>query len=195
MNIPKEGIEVYGTKGMLYENLSMSNKGLIGSGMLRHLTSTTKSEEFRFFPDSMLTQAASFDIEKDGSGVYPVLNSQDVKIKWLTEKDDLLAYNAQGKNFNMFDNGTSLNGSLKLSPKMLNGSGVVNTTDSRITSDLFRFTSNSIKADTSDYDLKSPSTSGYAFIAENSSTDVNFDLKMTRFHLNTDTSVVKFPAI
>jgi hypothetical protein len=195
MNIPKEGIEVYGTKGMLYENLSMSNKGLIGSGMLRHLTSITKSEEFRFFPDSMLTQAASFDIEKDGSGMYPVLNSQDVKIKWMTEKDDLLAYNAQGKNFNMFDNGTSLSGSLKLSPKMLDGSGVVNTTDSRITSDLFRFTSNSIIADTSDYNLKSPSTSGYAFIAENASTDVNFDLKITRFHLNTDTSVVKFPEI
>ncbi len=95
----------------------------------------------------------------------------------------------------MFDNGTALNGSLKLTPLSLNGSGIVNTTDSRITSDLFRFTANSIKADTSTYNLKSPSTSGYSFIAENAKTDVNFDLKQTTFHLNTDSSVVKFPEI
>jgi hypothetical protein len=76
MNVPKEGIEVYGSKGILYENLSMSNKGLIGSGSLRHLTSTTKSDEFRFFPDSMLTQAKSFNIEKDVAGLYPAVNSR-----------------------------------------------------------------------------------------------------------------------
>ena len=54
-------------------------------------------------------------------------------------------------------------------------------TDSRITSNLFSFASNAIKADTADYNLKSPSTSGYSFIAENANTDINFDLKMTQF--------------
>jgi hypothetical protein len=193
MTIPSEGIDVYGTKGRLYENMNMSNKGLIGSGTLKHLTSTTKSQEFKFFPDSMLTQAETFNIDKDGSGMYPSLNSKDVKVKWLTEKDEWLAYNTEGKTFNMFENGTMLDGSLKLSPGSLNGSGIVGTTDSRITSDFFRFTANSIKADTSTYNLKSPSTSGWAFIAENAKTDINFENKMTTFHLNTDTSVVKFP--
>jgi hypothetical protein len=195
MNIPEDGIEVYGTKGKLYNNISMSNKGLIGSGTLKHLSSVTKSEEFRFFPDSMLTQATSFNIEKDGKGLFPILNSKDVKIKWMIPKDEWLATNDKGNNFNMFDNGTELDGSLKLTPRSLSGEGIVNTTDSRITSNSFGFTTNSIRADTSDYNLKSPSTSGYAFIAENTRTDINFDLKMTRFHLNTDTSVVKFPEI
>jgi hypothetical protein len=195
MNVPAEGIDVYGTKGKLYENLSMSNKGLVGRGSLKHLTSTTKSEEFRFFPDSMLTQATTFNMEKDGAGLFPSLSSEDVKIKWLPEKDEWLASNARGKNFNMFDNGTVLDGSLKLMSLVLSGSGVVNTSDSRLTSDLFRFNTNSIKADTATYNLKSPSTNGYAFIAENAKTDVNFDLKTTSFHLNTDTSVVKFPEI
>jgi hypothetical protein len=141
----------------------------------------------------MLTEAETFNIDKDGSGMYPSLNSKDVKVKWLTEKDEWLAYNTEGKTFNMFENGTMLDGSLKLSPGSLNGSGIVGTTDSRITSDFFRFTANSIKADTSTYNLKSPSTSGWAFIAENAKTDINFENKMTTFHLNTDTSVVKFP--
>jgi hypothetical protein len=193
MNIPQEGIEVYGAKGILYDNLSMSNKGLLGKGSLKHLTSTTNSENFKFFPDSMITQATTFNIEKDGAGLFPALKSDDVKIKWMPEKDEWMASNAKGKNFNMFDNGTVLDGSLKLMPSMLSGTGVVNTNDSRLTSDMFRFNTNSIKADTANYNLKSPSTNGYEFIAENAATDVNFDLKLTKFHLNTDTSVVKFP--
>ena len=193
MNVPPEGIDVYESKGKLYDNLTMSNKGLIGSGTLKHLSSTATSEEFRFFPDSMLTQAKTFSIDEDGAGVYPDLNAEDVKIEWLTEKDEWMAYNAVGKTFDMFDNGTKLAGSLKLTPGSLKGSGIIGTTDSRIESDLFMFTANSIKADTSTYNLNSTTTSGYAFIAENAQTDVNFDTKLTTFHLNTDTSVVKFP--
>ncbi|MGD0342179.1 MAG: hypothetical protein ABSA76_10815, partial [Bacteroidales bacterium] len=195
MKIPQEGIEVYGAKGILYDNLTMSNKGLIGSGSLKHLTSTTKSEAFRFFPDSMLTQATTFNMEKDVTGLFPALNSEDVKIIWMPDKDEWMASNATGKNFNMFDNGTALDGSLKLTPALLSGAGVINSAESRLTSDMFRFNANSIKADTANYNLKSPSTNGYAFIAENAATDINFDLKMTTFHLNTDTSVVKFPEI
>ena len=71
MTIPDEGIDVYGNKGILYNSLSMSNKGLIGSGTLKHLTSTTMSEEFKFFPDSMITQASTFNIDKDAVGIIP----------------------------------------------------------------------------------------------------------------------------
>lgn len=195
MIIPEEGIDVYGTRGRLYDAITMSNKGLIGSGTLKHLTSTTRSEEYKFFPDSMITQATTFDIEKDASGVFPLLNSKDVAIKWLTQKNEWLATNATGKSFEMFENGTTLDGSLKLTPAILNGTGIINMTDSRITSDLFSFASSSIRADTADYNLKSKTTSGYSFIAENANTDINFDLKMTRFRLNTDSSLVKFPEI
>ena len=195
MVIPETGVEVYGDKGILYDALSMSNKGLIGSGKLKHLTSITMAEEYRFFPDSMLAQASTFDIVKDGAGLFPDLNSKDVSIKWMIKKDEWLASNATGKNFNMFENGTTLDGTLNLTPEKLKGSGVINMTSSIVTSKLFSFASNAIKADTADYNLKSPSTSGFSFIAENANTDINFDLKMTRFRLNTDSSLVKFPEL
>ena len=195
MIIPKEGIELYGSKARLFDTINMSNKGLIGSGKLKHLTSTTIAREYKFFPDSMITQASTFDIEKDTAGLFPVLNSQNVDIKWLTQKDEWLATNTPGKTFNMFENGTTLDGSVKLSPDKLNGQGIINMTNSRITSNLFSFTSNSIKADTADYNLKSLTTNGYSFIAENANTNINFDQKMSSFHLNTDSSVVKFPEI
>lgn len=194
MMIHEEGIGVYNDKGMLYENLSMSNRGLIGGGSLKHLTSTTKSEEFMFFPDSMITRATEFNIDKE-TGMFPSVNSENVAIKWDTGKDEWMASNASGKSFAMFDNGTSLDGQLTLTPSLLKGTGIINTSDSRITSNLFTFASGQIKADTSVYNLKSLSTSGYSFIAENVRSDINFDLQTTQFHLNTDTSMVKFPEI
>ena len=45
-----------------------------------------------------------------------MLNSQNVDIKWLIQKDEWLATNTPGKTFNMFENGTTLDGSVKLSP-------------------------------------------------------------------------------
>jgi hypothetical protein len=195
MIIPAEGIEVYGNRGRLFDNLNLSNKGLVGSGTFKHLTSITKSEEYLFFPDSMLTHATSFTLSKDPSGLFPVLKSEDVAINWLTQKDEWCASNATGKSFEMFENGTTLDGSLKLMPSRLNGTGVINMTDSRVTSNSFSFASNSIKADTADYNLKSTTTSGYSFIAENVNTDINFDLRLSRFHLNTASSMVKFPEI
>jgi hypothetical protein len=195
MTIPPQGIEVYEGRGILYNSLSMSNKGLIGSGSMKHLTSTTVSDEFKLYPDSMITQASTFNLGKDASGIFPSLNSKDVAIKWLTQKDEWTATNATGKPFNMFENGTTLDGKLIIAPANTTGIGIVNLTDSRINSNLFHFGSNTIKADTADYNLKSLSTNGYSFIAEDANTEINFDLKMAHFSLNTDSSVVKFPEI
>ncbi len=196
MAIPEDGIEIYEGRGRLFDSIKMSQNGLTGSGTLKHLTATAKSDLYRFFPDSMITTASEFSIVKDESGFFPALNSSDVSIKWLTGKDEWLASNSKKKTFDMFANGTTLDGSVVLRPKQLSGSGIINMEDSKITSTLFNFTSNSIKADTADYNLKSRTTAGgYAFIAENARTDINFDLKMTKFSLNTDSSMVKFPEI
>jgi len=195
MTVPEDGIDVYDGKGRLFESIQMSARGLTGAGTLKYLSSTTKSEDYQFFPDSMLTQAVTFNLTNDGSGLFPELKGEDTRIKWLPWEDKWLAYNTEGKSFGMFENGTTLDGNLILSSKQLSGTGIVNTTDSRVNSNLFTFSAYGIKADTADYNLKSPSTSGYAFIAENANTDINFNTRLSRFRLNTDSSVVKFPEI
>ncbi|MBK9389945.1 MAG: hypothetical protein IPN68_07045 [Bacteroidetes bacterium] len=195
MIIPDDGIGVYGDKGILYNEISMSNRGLIGSGTMKRLSSTTVAEEYHFFPDSMISQVKSFNIVKDAAGLFPVLNSEDVAVNWLTKPDEWIATNTVGKKFEMFENGTTLDGSVTLTPSKLLAKGAIEMTDSRITSNLFNFRSNAIRADTSDYNLKSKSTSGYSFIAENANTDINFDLQTAKFRLNTDSSMVKFPEL
>lgn len=195
MSIPEDGIELYEGRGMLFNNLSMDNRGLLGNGKVTHLTSETLSDEFRFFPDSMLTTASSFIIREDPGGIYPELSSRDVRIKWNIPEEVWFAESTTGKNFEMFANGTVLNGSLSLTPGRLYGSGVIDMSESRITSGMFNFASNAVRADTADYNIKSRTTDGYSFIAENANTDINFDEKKARFRLNTDSSMVKFPEI
>ncbi|HBE40132.1 MAG TPA: hypothetical protein DDW27_02845, partial [Bacteroidales bacterium] len=195
MLIPEGGIELYGGKGILYDSISMSSKGLRGKGRVTHLTATIVTDEFKFFPDSALAQASLFRMDRDTIGRFPILDSKNVALKWLIENDEMQAINSKGNNFKMFDNGTELDGSLAFSPGSMNGQGIINTTESRITANDFRFTSTTIKADTSDFFLKSPSTGGYAFIAENAASMVDFGTNTASFSLNTNNSVVKFPEI
>jgi len=196
MNIPDEGIELYDGKGKMYNIISMSNKGLEGTGTLRRLTSATESDLFKFFPDSMLTSAKLFTISPDGYGQFPELRVTDSEIKWLTQKDEWTAYNAQGKKFEMFGNGTQLDGKIILTPAALKGSGNIDFTDSRIVSKGFNFTTSTIQADTADYNLISPrGGDNFSFIAENVNATIDFNANVSKFSLNTGTSLVKFPEI
>jgi len=195
MSIPEEGLKIYDGRAVLFDQIHMSSKGLIGNGVLKHLNSTSTSDEYRFFPDSMLTKANTFNIADDGSGLFPELTGTDVEIKWFPGKDEWHGFNTGGKRFNMFANGTTLDGSINLKSTGLQGSGIIDMPDSRITSGQFAFETRTIRADTADYNLKSSSTRGYAFIADNVNADINFATKLSRFHLNTDSSVVKFPEV
>ena len=57
----------------------MSNEGLIGDGVLEYLTSTTKSNEIYFFPDStvsLFTQEFVLNQVSEGIEFPPVKNSE-----------------------------------------------------------------------------------------------------------------------
>lgn len=195
MSIPPEGIPIFDGRGRLYNHLSMSNSGLIGSGRVEHMTATAVADTFRFFPDYMLTRAKTFDMKPDAEGRFPVLNARDVDIQWLTDKDEWYAMNSAGKEFSMFGNGTSMAGTLILQPGRMKGLGEVNTADARITSETFSFGPVSFEADTSDYYLRALKGNGYGFVASDARTHVDFATRKASFWLNTDSSFVVLPGI
>ncbi len=195
MNIPSSGIPIYGGRGRLYNHLSMSNSGLIASGSIEHLTATVRSDTFRLFPEYMIARVRSFDMQRDTLHRFPELKSADVDIQWLTGPDEWYAVNNEGMFFNMFGNGTTLDGTLVLTPDKLKGKGVVNMADARITSETFAFGQSTIRADTSDYYLKALRGDGYGFVASNANTKVDFVTQRASFSLNTDSSLVVFPEI
>jgi hypothetical protein len=195
MAVPKTGIGLYGDKGQMFDTISLSNKGLIASGSLKHLSSLTQSDIYHLYPDSMITHATAFSMSVDADGKFPELKSKDVDIRWNPAKDEWLASNTKGNSFEMFGNGTQLDGRLKLTPSSLKATGTVDMPDSRIISKNYNLASHKIQSDTSDYNLKSLNGIGYAFVAENVNTTIDFEVQRSRFRLNTDSSLVKFPEI
>ncbi|MFO7574144.1 MAG: hypothetical protein R6W67_03195 [Bacteroidales bacterium] len=195
MNIVSEGLDLYGGKGTLYDFISMSNEGLIGNGKIERLSGSAYSDSFMLFPDSMITVASDFSIKASEDRKYPDLNIKEVDIKWLTESDEWLAYNREGKEFDMYANGTRLDGFINQTPNEMTGGGVIDRSDARLTSDYFSFTAGTITADSSDYLLKPLSGEGIAFLAENTFTEIDFPRQETRFSLYSEESVLKFPEI
>jgi len=195
MNIPSSGIPIYNGRGRLYNHLSMSNSGLIANGTIEHLTATVRADTFRLFPEYMISRVRSFEMNRDTLHRFPELKSADVDIQWLTGSDEWYAVNNKGKEFNMFGNGTTLDGTLILTPDKLRGKGELNMADARITSETFAFGQSTIKADTSDYYLRALRGDGYGFVASNANTYVDFVTQRASFSLNTDSSLVVFPEI
>ena len=51
---------LYGDKGRFVNRIDLSNDGLRGEGTVYYLNSTTTSDNFIFYPDSMKTLAKTF---------------------------------------------------------------------------------------------------------------------------------------
>ena len=195
LNIGSEGLDLYGGKGTLYDFISISNSGLIGDGKIERLSGVTFSDTFMLFPDSMITVASDFSITASPDRKYPDLNIKGADIKWITESDEWFAFNKRDKLFEMYANGTNLDGYINQSPQEMKGGGIIDRPDARLTSDYFSFTAGTISADSSDYILKPLRGEGIAFLAENTFTEIDFPRQETRFSLYSAESVVKFPEI
>lgn len=193
-NLPEQGQPIYEGKAIMFNQITMSNQGMQASGHMNHLSTTISSQEYSLYPDSMLTEAESFQIA--GNSIYPETSAASTSVRWYPWEEHMDASPLKkGEPFSMFGNGTSLKGSIIMRPDGLSGSGEINLTDSKIVSDVFNFGPQTIQADSSSYNLKSISGDGYAFIAEDAKTTIDFSSQMSRFSLNSGSSLVKFPEI
>ncbi len=190
---PVEGISAYKGKGTFYNNINLSNKGLKGDGELNYLSSVTESDNFVFYPDSMLADAQTFSINKQETGVkFPELSADSVQIKWYPNKDELIAGSTMNY-FSLFDDKMKLKGSVTLKPDGLLGSGRIDLPDAILTSDIYLFTEKSFDTDTANFRLKSEKTDGYAFIADNVSGHIDLSNNRGLFASNSDTTDMIFP--
>ena len=190
---PTEGLPAYKGKGTFYNNIKLSNKGLKGEGKLHYLSSVSESDDFIFYPDSMLAEAQTFNINKQETGVkFPELSADNVRIKWYPNEDEWIAQNTKN-DFSLFDDKIKLKGSVTLKPDGLLGSGRIDLPDAILTSDNYLLTEKSFDTDTANFRLKSRKTDGYAFIADNVSGHIDFRNNSGLFASNSDTIDMIFP--
>jgi len=190
---PDSGLALYNGKGSFVDQISLSNKGLQGSGTIYYLTSSTLADDIRFYPDSLHAVSREFTLtQKTSDPQFPQVRSANNTIRWLPYQDELYAYRTDSV-FHMFNKTTWLSGHLKLQPAGLSGNGRMILEGAELFSDGFTFQANEIDADTADFYLKSLHTEGFTVLTENMKSHIDFTQHKGLFTSNEDFTLVSFP--
>ncbi len=190
---PPGGYQVYGGKGKFNNDIILSNQGLRGSGSFDYVTSTTTSDDFQFFPDSLNTFAQEFVVKEQKSGVeFPTVKGENVKVHWMPYEDELLAKDTD-KPIQMYNESVALEGTTKVEPSGLSGWGKLEFGSAQLLSDMFSFKNTVIDADTAFFNLKALGSDDLTFKTENVKAHIDFEKRIGEFKSNGAASFVEFP--
>ena len=187
------GYPVYGGKGTFVSRIDLSNQGLQGDGQLLYLNSTSVSDKFIFYPDSMKSLARGFIATEQIAAVeYPSVMADSVKEFWLPYQDSMVVTSTV-RNMVMYNNEALFNGSLGLTPHGLNGSGTVRIEDAEMDSEGFNFKQHTFDALIADFRIKSYDLNALAISTQNYRTHFDFKERRGEFRSNIGISRMEFP--
>lgn len=188
------GWPAYGGKGKFISTVKLSNEGLHGDGTIEYLTSTSKTDDFLFLPDSMNSTVKSFVNRKEklGGVEFPAVKAETVYEHW-EPKNDVMYVNKTSTDLNMYESQAMLNGNIQLKPTGMTGNGIMTFAASELESQKFKYKSNVFDADTSDFRLTSDNTAALAFSTKNVNSHIDFSKRVGEFKSNGGGSYVSFP--
>ncbi|MBE9467044.1 MAG: hypothetical protein IMY72_01835 [Bacteroidetes bacterium] len=190
---PDEGVSIFKNKGRYFNDVSLSNHGLRGGGIINYLTSTTTSKDFIFYPDSVNTKSETFNIKKQISGVkYPSVSADSAYIHWEPYQDMLLAQSRE-KPFFMFENQADLEGELKYKSTDLSGNGKMNIENAVMNSNMYYYKDEYFDSDTVNFDVKTTDLKHLSFNSDSVNTHVDFVNRTGKFHPVSEIGIVKYP--
>jgi len=189
-----DGLIAYADKGKFTSKITMSNRGLRADGTLDYVTSTFKSDDFVFFPDSMNAVVQSFEERPQTSAIeFPTATSNNNYVHWMPYKDYMTILE-KDKPIAMFEGKSIFHGQLTLTPKRLSGNGKSVFYKASLTAKLQVFKNQIFDSDTCDFDMENLSDStGIAFLSKNLKAHIDFTSKIADFTSNGGGSYVNFP--
>lgn len=154
--VPQDGFALYGGPGKLYNKVQLDKNGLVGSGKIDYLSSSSYSENYLFYLDSMTSEGTNFKIEEgDFNGVlYPDIYTDNFKMKWVPGEDHMYVHN-ELDSFQLYNNSATLNGFIDLTTTGVNGAGTMTTRGFETRSDEFSFSETDLVAKHSFFELAS----------------------------------------
>lgn len=169
------GAPVYAGKGRFFNKLKLSNEGLIGSGALMYMTTTSKSPYYYYFPDSCVAIVSSVNIERSiDSPEFPNGYSKSHPMRWEPYKD-VMDFERADNPFILYDNQANLIGDMRLQPTGLTAKGKVDVSTSTIASNDFRFKAYDFAGNSSSINIFDDERKNVVFNAEGVRSDI--DLK------------------
>lgn len=178
-DVPKAGFPLYGTKGTLYNKVSMSNRGLQGIGNIKYLTGDFSSDQFIFYKDSVVTVGKTASIlpgPLNGTEFAKVDLLPGYQMKWAVRQDSMyLTSQPKGEAFRIYDVAYGFKGTLTYSPGGLRGDGVMDGPQSFVRSTAFQFKPTQYTGQRATFNIKSAEVNKPALTANNVS--FTYDLK------------------
>lgn len=152
---PPGGFDMYGGKGTFHDTIRLSHDGLRGNGKLDYITSTTYSNDFIFFPDSMNAIAQKYSVEESPVAVeFPPVEGEDVFTRWYPSKD-IMIHRERSKPIAMYDMKSFMHGQTMIQPDGLSGAGIFEFERAELEANLIKFKFKDFQSDTADFRLKS----------------------------------------
>ncbi|MBI4946429.1 MAG: hypothetical protein HY840_08515 [Bacteroidetes bacterium] len=191
---PQGGFAAYGNKGKFNNKIKLSNEGLRGDGTIEYLTSTAKSSNVIFFPDSMNGLAETFEVQeqKAEKTEYPHVKGDSVYIHW-TPKKDLMQVYSQIKPMDFYNGQAQMKGRVDYSSNEMAGNGKLTFSSASMSASLMKFKNTKVLSDTANFSLKSLQSSQFAFSTKNVNAIVDFEKRTGDFASNGKGSIVEFP--
>jgi len=190
---PPEGFPIYNGKGRFYNVVKMSNHGLEGSGKLTYLTTTFGSDQYIFFPDSMVATAHDFQTTAQNTGTpFPDITGKDADLRWYPD-EDRFHIKKRSENFQVFGNRTSLNGNLTLSPEGMYADGTFILPDATLWSNTFVLTDKTFSADTANFTVTAENQGSARLLADQVRAQIDIDRGSGIFQGLSDTIHLQFP--
>jgi len=188
------GVPLYGDKAMFYDTIIMDNSGLHGSGRMEYMTSVTESQEMDFYPDSVVSLARGFRINKQLDSVeYAEVSVGNIRQIWLPDTN-IMILSMIDEPFTMYDSTACFEGNLQLSPEKLLGEGSFIFERAVIKSEDFIFGHHSMGADTSDFKLYTDTSfTEIAFQTEDYRTSLDFEHRKGNFLSTGVSSLIDIP--
>ncbi len=202
---PEEGRRLFGGKGRFYQGVALNGKGLGGNGKIEYLTATAESENFIFYPDSVLGTCHSLKIDpvtisqiastKDVEAEYPKVKSDSCDILWYPHQDNF-AISTADTSLYVFDKALPFNGNIDYSPKSMKAQGELLYSDAAFFSDKMLFKNSSFDADSAmfcNFDYSTPGDSTGYFYTDRYDAKCDLNVDRVQFVVSGDSARVHFP--
>ncbi|MDY0281273.1 MAG: hypothetical protein RBR35_12015 [Salinivirgaceae bacterium] len=190
--IEEEGMTTYGNYGKSQGIISVSNQGVKVRGDLNYLKTTTWSNDFTYFLDSMNTLSQRFLNRTSSKPPLPLMEGKNIKIHWYPYEDQMVGLTTSAP-IDMFNAQASLSGRFVVQPKDIVGSGSMAMERSTVKSQNFTYTDHSLAAQKSSWSLASIDNSGIAIKTDNVNGEIDFTTRKGRFKSATPDNVLYFP--
>ncbi len=188
------GLPAYEGQATYYSKVTLDNSGFHGDGKLEFMASTSESNNFMFYPDSLVADLSRFEIkETPGSPSFPRVLAEGVHQYWVPALDSMSLRTLPGKEFEMFDAKSYHSGNLQLTSRGLFGSGKSRLDNADLISNNFGFNNQSFRTDTTDFLLYYPERPTLSLSTRVNAGEVDFKTREGVFGVTGESQRIELP--